>query len=91
MTTARKKPRGGEPRGQRLPARTDNPMSVHRNSDNTRRSLTDLEVLAWADFSAQARGCTCQPDITIHQHSPQVKYVEVAQDDDCPAAERGAA
>lgn len=53
--------------------------------EHTRPALTPREMLAWAAFSADARGCTCNPDINVTETSPGIYYADIGHDDDCPA------
>jgi hypothetical protein len=50
-----------------------------------------LDLLVWAEFSADVRGCTCQPEISIRETSPGVYRAVIAHDDECAALDGGAA
>lgn len=54
-------------------------MTIHPPNDR----LTDAQVIAWAALSADLRGCTCEPEVTI-QREGRCGYVTVAHDDHCP-------
>lgn len=47
--------------------------------------LSPLQMIAWAELSADAKGCTCGPDIEVTEILPGIYNAVIGHDDWCDA------